>query len=67
MSSAVAVGRAVKRRPAHRAIGLGVALILGAVFVWWYFFSEFMAIDRCLDAGGRWADGGYCEGARVGE
>ncbi len=57
----------MKRRPAHRAIGLGVALILGAVFVWWYFFSEYMAIDRCLDAGGRWADGGYCEGARVGE
>lgn len=33
-----------------------------AVLVWWFFNSEFMAIDRCLDSGGRWAEGGYCEG-----
>lgn len=54
-------------RRARVLIGLGVALALGAGFVWWYFFSESAAIDYCLDAGGRWADGGYCEGARVGE
>lgn len=60
------MGRAVKRRRIGRLIGFGVALLLGVAFVWWFFFSEFMAIDRCLDAGGRWADGGYCEGARAG-
>lgn len=56
----------MKRRRIGRLIGFGVALLLGVAFVWWFFFSEFMAIDRCLDAGGRWADGGYCEGARAG-
>lgn len=57
----------MKRRRTGRFLGLGAALLLGAAFVWWFFFSEFMAIDRCLDAGGRWADGRHCEGARVGE
>ncbi|MFN3932551.1 MAG: hypothetical protein ACK4JY_12455 [Brevundimonas sp.] len=56
----------MKRRRIGCLISFGVALILGAVFIWWFFFSEFMAIDRCLDAGGRWADGGYCESARAG-
>lgn len=55
------------RRRAGWLIGLGVALALGGAFVWWYFIRESAAIDYCLDAGGRWADGGYCEGARVGE
>lgn len=53
------------RRRAGWLVGLGVAL--GVAFVWWYLFSESAAIDSCLDAGGRWADGGYCAGARVGE
>lgn len=58
--------RAVKRRIGC-LIGLGAALLVSVAFAWWFFFSGFMAIDRCLDAGGRWADGGYCEGARAGE
>lgn len=57
----------MKRRRIGCLVALVVALLLFAVFVWWFLFSEFMAIDRCLDAGGRWADGGYCEGARIGE
>ncbi|MBW8305248.1 MAG: hypothetical protein K0M78_15325 [Brevundimonas sp.] len=57
----------MKRRRIGRLIGFGGALLLGVAFVGWFFFSEFMAIDRCLDAGGRWGDGGYCEGARAGE
>jgi hypothetical protein len=52
------------RRRAARLIGIATALVLGAAFVWWFFFSEFAKIDDCLDAGGRWADGGSCEGAR---
>ena len=51
----------MKRRRAGCLVGLGVVLLLGAAFVWWFLFSEFMAIDRCLDAGGRWADGGPCQ------
>jgi len=57
----------VKRRRIGCLIGFGSALLLGGAFVWWFSFSEFMAIDRCLDAGGRWADAGHCEGARAGE
>ncbi len=45
-------------------IGIVVALVLGAAFIWAFFFSESAIVDDCLDAGGRWADGGYCEGAR---
>lgn len=58
--------RAVKHRRVGCLIGLSVALLLVIAFVWWFLFSEFMTIDRCLDAGGRWADGGYCDGERVG-
>ena len=57
----------MKRRRIGCLIGFGSALLLGGAFVWWFSFSEFMAIDRCLDAGGRWADAGHCEGARAGE
>lgn len=66
MPHAFAVERAVKRR-AVRFVALGLALSLGAALVWWYLFRESAAVDHCLDAGGRWADGGYCEGARAGE
>ena len=57
----------MKRRRWGCLIGLGVAALLVAVLLWWFLFSEFMAVDRCLDAGGVWADAGYCNGARVGE
>lgn len=57
----------MKRRSIGCLFGLGAALLPGDASVWWFFFSEFMAIDRCLDAGGPWANGRYCEGARVGE
>lgn len=67
MPGAVAVGRAVKRRHLGCLFGLGGALLVSAALVWWYFFSEFMMFDRCLDAGGRWTDGHHCEGLRVGE
>ena len=49
-----------------RLVGVVLALVLGATLIWWLFFSEFAKVDDCLDAGGRWADGGYCEGARPG-
>jgi hypothetical protein len=42
---------------------LFLAVIAGA---WWFLGSESAAIDYCLDSGGRWAEGGYCEGARYG-
>ncbi len=51
----------MKRRRIGCLLGVGVALLLLAAFVWWFLFSEFMAVDRCLDAGGRWGDGGPCE------
>lgn len=51
----------MKRRRIGCLGGLAAALVLVAVFVWWFLFSEFMAVDRCLDAGGRWGDGGRCE------
>lgn len=51
----------MKRRRIGGLIGFGAALLLGVAFVWWFFFSEFMAIDRCLDAGGRWAEDGPCQ------
>lgn len=54
------------RRAPGRPVGLVLLLILGATLIWWLFFSEFARVDDCLDAGGRWADGGYCEGARPG-
>lgn len=54
------------RRAQGRPVGLVLLLILCATLIWWFFFSEFARVDDCLDAGGRWADGGYCEGARPG-
>jgi hypothetical protein len=53
--------QAVKHRRIGCLISLGVMLVLGVAFVWWFFFSEFMAIDRCLDSGGRWGDDGSCQ------
>lgn len=47
------------------AVALGLVTISVAV-VWWTRTSDFVARDSCLDAGGRWAEGGYCEGARYG-
>lgn len=51
----------MRRRRIGCLVGVGVALLLLAAFVWWFMFSEFMAIDRCLDSGGRWGDVGSCE------
>lgn len=48
-------------------VGAGFALLLILAFAWRSLFSESAAIDHCLDSGGRWADGGYCEGAQLGE
>lgn len=42
-----------------------VGLLL-AIAIWWFFNSEFMAVDSCLDAGGRWSDSGVCEFAEPG-
>ena len=51
----------MRRRRIGCLVGGGVALLLVAALVWWFMFSEFMAIDRCLDSGGRWGEGGSCE------
>lgn len=56
----------VMRRRTGCLFGVAAALLLGAAFIWWFFFSEFAKMDDCLDAGGRWVDGGHCEGARPG-
>ena len=64
MSSGVAVERVSRR---HR--GWRIALVIAAVVFlsgWWLFNSEFMAIDSCLDAGGRWGESGACEFAEPG-
>ncbi len=39
-------------------------LILGAAFIAGVFYERNMATDRCLDAGGRVADSGFCEGVK---
>lgn len=54
------------RRRGGCLFGVAAALVFGAAFIWWFFFSESARLDDCLDAGGRWSDGGYCEGARPG-
>lgn len=41
-------------------LGLAVLLVLG-VGLEWFFNSEFMDIDSCLDSGGRWGDDKTCE------
>lgn len=48
----------------RRRTGLVAMSVIGLLFtllIWWVFGSEFMAVDGCLDAGGRWGDGGSCE------
>lgn len=40
--------------------GLAVLLVLGMGLVW-FFNSEFIDIDSCLDSGGRWGDDKTCE------
>lgn len=48
----------------RRLIGfpaLCILLLLTAAFVWWFLSSEFMAMDRCLDSGGRWDEGEQCQ------
>ncbi|MDZ4113370.1 MAG: hypothetical protein U1E18_27770 [Brevundimonas sp.] len=51
----------MKRRRIGCLSTAGFAMLLIAAFAWWVFFSEFMMIDRCLDSGGRWSEGGSCE------
>lgn len=57
----------MNRRRVGCLVGAGVALLLILAFAWRFLFSESAAIGSCLDSGGRWADGGHCEGAQVGE
>lgn len=46
------------RRRAVVWVSIAIALCVG----WWA--RGFMAVDACLDAGGRWeARGGFCDGA----
>lgn len=49
----------MKRRRIGCLIAVALALLMMGTLIWWFLFSEFMVIDRCLDAGGRW--GGPCE------
>ncbi|WP_414977042.1 hypothetical protein [Brevundimonas sp.] len=56
----------MKRRRVGCVTGGSVALLVVIAFVGWFLCSDFMTLDRCLDAGGRWADGGYCDGEPVG-
>lgn len=51
----------MKRKRIGCLISVVIALLMMCAFIWWFLFSEFMAIDRCLDAGGRWGEGGPCE------
>jgi len=52
-----------RRRPV--AILLMVIVVAALVWLWWWVGnSEFMAKDACLDMGGRWNEGDFCEGAR---
>jgi hypothetical protein len=45
-----------------RCIILGLLIfVIGLLLGWW--LHDFLAVDSCLDAGGRWQKvGGYCEG-----
>jgi hypothetical protein len=43
-----------------------IAILLLVIAAWWFFNSEIMAVDRCLDAGGRWGENGGCEFAEPG-
>lgn len=45
-----------------------VAVGLVAVFYFWTDLSNWIAIDRCLDNGGKWDyNMGHCDGVRAGE
>ncbi len=47
-------------------VAIALAGLLGVAGGWW--LRETIAIDACLDAGGKWAvNGGYCLGAKWGE
>lgn len=55
------MGRAMMRRRIGWLIVAAIVLVPIGAFIWWFLFSEFMAMDRCLDSGGRWGEGGSCE------
>lgn len=40
---------------------MSVIGLLFTLLIWWLLNSEFMAVDSCLDAGGRWGESGPCE------
>jgi hypothetical protein len=47
----------------RRKFVVAAMVALGALLGWWA--RGFLAVDACLDVGGRWEQrGGFCDGAR---